>query len=41
MDALLALMPLLVLLACRTLCTLWPAPVPTYLEKRPSHELLC
>lgn len=29
-----ALLPALVLLAFRTLCTLRPAPVPKYLEKR-------
>lgn len=34
MNALLALMPVLVILAFRTLCTLKPAPVPTYLEKK-------
>jgi hypothetical protein len=30
----LSLLPVLVLLAFRTLCTLRPAPVPTYLEKK-------
>lgn len=28
-----ALLPVLVILAFRTLCTLGPAPVPTYLER--------
>jgi hypothetical protein len=33
LDALLlSLMPVLVILACRTLCTLMPPPVPTYLQ---------
>jgi hypothetical protein len=35
---LLSLMPVLVILAFRTLCTLRPAPVPTYLEKRRSSS---
>ena len=35
MALLLSLMPVLVILACRTLCTLGPPPVPTYLKKRP------
>ena len=39
MDFILALMPLLVILAARTLCTLNPRPVPSYLEKKPRNGL--
>ena len=34
MNLLLVLMPVLVILAFRTLCTLNPPPVPAYLEKK-------
>jgi hypothetical protein len=36
---LLSLMPVLVILAFRTLCTLRPAPVPRYLERRCAQTL--
>ena len=39
MNLLLALMPVLVILAFRTLCTLNPAPVPVYLENKPRNGL--
>lgn len=37
MNFLLVLMPVLVILVCRTLCTVRPAPAPIYLEKNPRN----